>query len=148
TLKKDNHYLQVRLEGDAKNRYAVGSRVTLRANGEQFMQELEPTRGFQSSVDYVLTFGVGPCLTIDTLTVEWPDGRESTLHRVPTNGRITVRQAEATAGAGIRRPGQNRGFPASSAKSLFNDVTDLTGISWAHRETQFVDFDREPLIPD
>jgi len=147
TLNKESHYVQVRLEGEGKNPYGVGSRVTLRAQGEQFMQELEPTRGFQSSVDYVLTFGVGPCLTIDTLTVEWPDGRESTLHKVPTNGRITVRQAEATAGAGIRRPGQNRAFSGSFAKSLFNDVTDLTGISWAHRENQFVDFDRERLMP-
>ena len=42
TLDKDNHYLQVRLDGEGKNRFAVGARVTLYGGGEQFVQELEP----------------------------------------------------------------------------------------------------------
>ena len=146
TQKKDNHYLQVRLEGDAKNRYAIGSRVTLRANGEQFVQELEPSRGFQSSVDYTLTFGLGPCLTVDSLTVEWPDGRESVLRQVQTNTRVTIRHADASQGAGIRPPRQ---YPpsSSSASAMLTDVTDRVGLTWTHRENPFVDFDRERLMP-
>src|SRR6266550_4700192 len=60
-----NHYLQVSLVGDSTNRFAVGARVTVKSKTTQFMQEEEPTRGFQSSVDYVLTFGVGRVDTID-----------------------------------------------------------------------------------
>ena len=142
TLDKDNHYLQVRLDGEGKNRFAVGARVTLYGGSEQFVQELEATRGFQSSVDYVLTFGVGPCLTIDTLRVEWPDGRQTVLNAVPTNKRITVRQAEAATG------NRASGTSAVAARStLMEDVTDVSGISWAHRENQFADFDRERLMP-
>src|SRR5207245_6183243 len=59
-----NHYLQVRLEGAGGNRFAVGAKVTLRSGDHLFFQELEPTRGFESSVDYGLTFGVG---VLDTL---------------------------------------------------------------------------------
>src|SRR5256886_14141045 len=55
-----NHYLQVRLKGAGANRFAIGAKVTLWSGAQQFFQEEEPTRGFQSSVDYVLTFGVGP----------------------------------------------------------------------------------------
>src|SRR2546426_942918 len=54
-----NRYLQVRLEGEGGNRFAIGAKVTLWSGTDQFYQEQEPTRGFQSSVDYVLTFGVG-----------------------------------------------------------------------------------------
>jgi len=153
TLDKDNHYLQVRLDGEGNNRFAVGARVTLHGGGEQFVQELEPSRGFQSSVDYVLTFGVGPCLTIDTLRVEWPDGRETVLNGVATNKRITVRQAEATAGNQGQgsdpslRSGQAGNRALASRATLLEDVTDLTGISWSHHENQFVDFDRERLMP-
>jgi hypothetical protein len=149
-LDKDNHYLQVRLDGEGKNRYAVGARVTLYGGGQQFVQELEPSRGFQSSVDYVLTFGVGPCLTIDTLKVEWPDGRESTLNQVQTDKRITIHQAEARPGVGIRPPGQYPAASASSASSqspFLLDVTDQVGLGWTHRENQFADFDRERLMP-
>jgi hypothetical protein len=142
-LDKDNHYLQVRLDGEGKNRFAIGARVTLYGGTERFVQELEPTRGFQSSVDYVLTFGVGPCLTIDSLIVEWPDGRESVLKSVETNRRVVINQHDAVA---KREPGTgNRTL--GSRSELFEDVTDLTGISWAHKENQFSDFDRERLMP-
>ena len=150
TLDKDNHYLQVRLDGEGKNRYAVGARVTLYGGGQQFVQELEPSRGFQSSVDYVLTFGVGPCLTIDTLRVDWPDGRRSTLNQVQTDKHITIRQSEAKPGDGIRPPGQYPAVSAASASSQFPllaDVTDQVGIGWIHHENQFADFDRERLMP-
>jgi len=144
TLEKDNHYLQVKLDGEGKNPFAVGARVTLYGGTEQFVQELEPTRGFQSSVDYVLTFGVGPCLTIDSLKVEWPDGRESRLKGLETNKRVVIRQAEAA--AGNREPGTGNRTLASRS-TLLEEVTDLSGISWTHKENQFSDFDRERLMP-
>jgi len=150
TVDNENHYLQVQLDGEGQNRFAVGTRVTLYGGSEQFVQELEPVRGFQSSVDYVLTFGVGPCLTIDTLRVEWPDGRETVLNGVATNKRITVRQSEATKAKDIRPPGQYPAVSASSASSrspFLVDVTDQVGLGWIHRENQFSDFDREQLMP-
>ena len=147
SLEKDNHWLEVRLDGEGKNRFALGARVTLHAGDQQFVQELAPTRGFQSSVDYVLNFGVGPTPTIDTLMVEWPDGRESTLKQVSTNQRITVHQKDAAPGVGIRPAGRYPAVSGSSASTVFKEVTDLTGISWVHHENQFVDFDRERLMP-
>ena len=144
TLRKDNHYLQVRLEGEGKNRFAIGARVTLRADGKQFVQELAPARGFQSSVDYTLSFGVGPCLTIDTLIVEWPDGRESTMRQVATNQRLTVRQANATGNG--ERGTDSRGLRAERP-TLLADVTAELGLTWTHRENAFADFDRERLMP-
>ena len=78
SLEPANHYLQVKLEGDGPNRYGVGSKVTLESGGQKLYQELEPTRGFQSSVDYILTFGLGKVDTVHSVTVEWPDGRVST----------------------------------------------------------------------
>src|SRR2546427_7529162 len=133
-----NHYLQVRLEGAGANRFAVGAKVTLRSGDHLFFQELEPTRGFESSVDYVLTFGVGVLDTLESVTVEWPDRRVSTLHHVAANQRLTVQQAEGVAAPPVR---------ARAAAPLFADVTDRIGLPYGHRENDFVDFDRERLIP-
>jgi hypothetical protein len=133
-----NHYLQLKLEGEGPNRFAVGAKVTLR-NGEQLrFLELEPTRGFQSSVDYVLTFGVGPIDTIEALTVDWPDGRTSRLEHVATNQRITVRQQDARVVPTVR---------PSARPPVFTDVTARVALPFVHRENDFVDFDRERLIP-
>src|SRR6266403_1572495 len=90
-----NRFLQVNLVGDSTNRFAVGARVTLRDGKREFVQELEPTRGFQSSVDYTLTFGVGRIDTVESVTVDWPDGRTSGRSHVGTNQRITIRESDS-----------------------------------------------------
>src|SRR3989441_12636040 len=92
-----NRYLQVQLDGSGANRFGVGAKVTLWSGGREQYQEEEPTRGFQSSVDYVLTFGVGARDTLDSVKVEWPgrDGRGSLLTKGATNQRVAVRESEA-----------------------------------------------------
>jgi len=131
-----NRYLQVKLDGVGSNPFAVGAKVTVDG---RFFQELQPTRGFQSSVDYILTFGLGAVDTVASVTVEWPDGRVSALTRVATNQRLTLRQASA-----------KRASPTPHAPRptpLFRDVTDRVALDFVHHENAFVDFDRERLIP-
>src|SRR2546425_6412305 len=104
------------------------------------MQELEPTRGFQSSVDYTLTFGVGRIDTLESLSVDWPDGRTSVMSHVATNQRLTIREQDTQLRPTVRpsdRP----------TRTLFRDVTSQVGLDFVHHENDFVDFDREPLIP-
>jgi hypothetical protein len=135
-----NRYLQVRLDGLAPNRFAIGAKVTLWSGTAQFFQELEPTRGFQSSVDYVLTFGIGQRDTLDSVKVEWPgkQGHVSLLTRVAANQRLTVHEAEArTAPRVAARP----------VPPLLTDVTDAIALPYVHRENVFVDFDLQPLLP-
>jgi len=138
SLLKDNHYLQVSLVGEGPNRYGVGSKVTLRSGAQTLYQELEPTRGFQSSVDYVLTFGLGKVDTIGSVTVEWPDGRVSTLSTVGANRRIVVKQSES------RKPATH---PSTPRRQIVSDISDRTKFPFVHRENDYVDFDREPLMP-
>ncbi|MFN2565645.1 MAG: VCBS repeat-containing protein [Gemmatimonadaceae bacterium] len=154
-----NRYLQVTLEGQGANRFGVGAKVTIYAGGrgagggDLYMQELQPTRGFQSSVDYVLTFGIGQYESADSVRVEWPDGRASTLKNVVANQRITVRQADAVRGPAfaVRETPSGRPSPRTTAHglrtALFADVTDETALPFTHRENDFVDFDRERLMP-
>ena len=142
-----NRYLQVRLDGSGANRFGIGAKVTLWSGGREFYQEEEPTRGFQSSVDYVLTFGVGQRDTLDSVKVEWPgrEGQVSLLTKVATNHRLTIRQADSrTDGrAGVGRPTVR----PSDRPTVLTEVTDQTALPYVHRENEFVDFEREPLIP-
>ncbi|MDQ3607239.1 MAG: VCBS repeat-containing protein, partial [Gemmatimonadota bacterium] len=133
-----NRYLQLQLEGEGHNRFGIGAKVTLRSGDRVFYQELMPSRGFQSSVDYVLTFGIGDLDLIESVTVEWPDGRGSVLERVAANQRLTIAQTGTT-----ETPRQEPDHPAP----LFTDVTDRVALGFVHRENVFVDFDRERFIP-
>ena len=135
----ENRFLQVRLTGTGENPSAIGARVTVRAGGTEFQQELQPTRGFQSSVDYTLTFGVGKVDTVESVIVDWPDNKSTIVSPVATNQRITIPEAntQRTRGAAPRR----------DLAVMLQDVTKDVALDFVHRENEFVDFDREPLMP-
>jgi enediyne biosynthesis protein E4 len=107
------------------------------------MQEQAPARGFQSSVDYVLTFGLGARDTVDALEVAWPDGRTARLAHVAANRRLVVRQADAPPG----RPSPALPAAPPRAPGALLAAADSTALDFAHRENDFIDFDRERLIP-
>ena len=138
SLLKGNHYLQVKLDGEGHNRFGIGSKVTLQNGEETLYQELSPTRGFQSSVDYILTFGLGKADSVQSVTVGWPDGRVTSVKGVAANQRITIKQSEST------KPGL---APPQPVKQLVTDVTQRTNFPFVHHENDYVDFDRERLMP-
>lgn len=140
TLQPANHFVQVRLVGTGMNRFGIGARVTVWIGSAQHMQELSPTRGFQSSVDYALVFGIGASSLADSVTVNWPDGKRSLQTQVKADSRLVIRQSDAMPPA-----------PATPVRSipqtLLADVTASGAIGFVHRENEYVDFDRERLIP-
>ncbi len=154
TVHPENHFLQLHLEGEGANRFGVGARVTLHVGGavdpahaEVLMQEAFPTRGFESSVDQTLTFGLGPRARVDSVVVEWPDGRRWSRPNVAANQRLTVRQADARA-TGPLRPAFHTLYPARTpSTTLLAAVGDSTTLDFVHRENSTVDFDRQPLAP-
>ena len=131
--------LVVTLVGEGANTGGVGARVTVRADstGEQ-ASEAFPTRGYLSSVDPRLVFGLGGAASAARVQVTWPDGRVQTLTDVAA-GPLTLRQADA--GPPSEAPAPPRPAP------LFADVTAGSGLDWRHTENVFVDFNRERLMP-
>ncbi|MEP7344457.1 MAG: CRTAC1 family protein, partial [Gemmatimonadaceae bacterium] len=140
-----NSYLTVVLQGDSLNTAGIGARVSVRHGGVTQMLEQMPTRGFQSSVDARLHFGLGRSASVDSLTVIWPDRRFQVMTNVPVNRTMTLLQKDAA--------GQWR-YPSAAAKALggggvlaFVDETATAGITYRHEENSFNDIDREPLMP-
>ena len=130
---KANHFVKVKLKGDVKNKFAVGSVVELYSGKEVIRQELIPSRGFQSSVDYVMTFGVGT-KKIDSLKVIWTNGKTQTIKKVALNTTISLSIANATS---------DYVFKTTVTKTLLKEVKS----NWvAHKENDFIDFDYEGLI--
>lgn len=90
-----NNYLKIKLDGQGKNKFAVGSKITVYAENNTFYQELIPSRGFQSSVDYNLLFGLGELQKADSVRVIWPDKTTSAFFDVAANQSLIVNQSEA-----------------------------------------------------
>jgi enediyne biosynthesis protein E4 len=131
----DNNYLQFEMKGEGKNPFAVGTVVKLFSGDQIFVQELMPSRGFQSSMDYVLTFGLGKIKEIDSLSVVWPNNRVTILKNIKTNQKLKLSQAD----------GQNLKIPRpSKPRTLLTEVGEAA--LEAHTEDMFDDFDQERLV--
>ncbi len=138
-LLPQNKYLKVALQGEGKNRFGLGTQVTVYYNHTLSYQEQMPSRGFESSVDPRLNFGLGKTKIIDSVVVNWPDGKQKILKGVLPNQMITVRQNESMLPKKVNiRP--------TPAKNLFAQSVDNYGIDFVHKEDDFSDFDRERLI--
>ncbi|MBS1507109.1 MAG: CRTAC1 family protein [Bacteroidetes bacterium] len=85
-----NHYLKFELHGAGSNTAAFGTKVTLYSGDKTFYLEKIPTRGFQSSVDPRLNFGVGELSEIDKARIEWPSGKVTELNNLKVNQTISV----------------------------------------------------------
>lgn len=138
SLRKENSYLQVKLEGEGPNRFGIGAKVAIDRGRDTLYQELSPMRGFESSVDYVLTFGLGKIDTVRSVAVTWPDGRIGAVKNVAANQRITIRQTESA-----KAPYN----PPALPRQLVEDITQRTTFPFVHHENDYVDFDRERLMP-
>lgn len=130
---KENHFVKVKLRGEKQNKFAIGSVVELFSGKEILRQELMPSRGFQSSVDYVLTFGIGN-KKIDSLQVIWPNDKFQTIKKVISNSTLTLNIADA----------KSTYIPISKkVKPFFSEQPNAL---IAYKENDYIDFDYEGLI--
>src|SRR3989441_5351857 len=134
-----NAYLTVALRGSRANTAGIGTKVIIKQAGTTQLLEQFPTRGFQSSVDPRLHFGLGRANHLDSLTVIWPDRRYQVLTNVAVNRTLTLSQEDAA--------GRYAYPPGDPVQPLFADVTDRVAIDFRHRENTFFDYNLEPLMP-
>ncbi len=137
---QDAHYLRIKVRGDTANLFGLGTRVRVYDGSRQQYAELTPYRGYISSVEPVLHFGMGAAKTVDSIAVYWPDGKTETLKNVRTNQELLISQASDA------RPWIPRSALPENG-SLLQDITYRSGIYFVHRQEDVVDFDRQRGLP-
>lgn len=133
-----NKTLVVSLKGEGTNNFALGSKVSVYLAGQQLYQELAPMRGFMSSVDYRLHFGLGAFSKADSVVVKWPDDRLTVLRNVEPGKPLVIDQREAI----LTKPASKKIIPPS----IFSVLDAPKGLDFQHKESEFVDFDRDRLL--
>lgn len=138
-----NNYLKIALKGENFNSFGIGAKVFIKnkSSGMQ-LQQMMPTRGFMSSVEPKLLFGLGNKLEIDSLFVIWPDGKAEIKVNTKANTTLTLKQSDANLSS---EAVLQKIFPASAP--LFVDISATAGIDYKHEENNYLDFYRESLIP-
>jgi hypothetical protein len=137
---KTNNWLQLIPEQAGSNSFAVGTKATVFAGGQQQYLEHMPMRGFQSSMDYRMNFGLGKSEKADSILIEWPNGDQEMLRNVAANQAYPVRKGKGEAATGVAVGSDGRDKP------VFYQSSDGFNQNNTHRENRYSDFDRDPLL--
>ncbi len=137
---ENSGYLKVKFKGDAGNINGLGAVATIYYdNGKKQVWENEPCRGYLSSVENTVQFGLGNTKIIDSLIVEWKNNRSQKLTNIKPGQVIEVLEKNAIEG--------RTSPPLLNTTSLFTEVTPNLGITYSHIENDFIDFNIQRLIP-
>jgi hypothetical protein len=128
------------LKGKAPNTSGIGAKVYVYTRGQMQYQQLMPTRGFQSSVEHRLHFGLDSAATADSVLVVWPSQRCQLLGPLAAGKTHVLDEANAKDSF---LAVQHFVMPIPA---MYN-VTAATGLQWSHRENDFNDFNRQYLLP-
>ncbi|WP_203226897.1 VCBS repeat-containing protein [Confluentibacter flavum] len=134
----NNNFLRIKLMGEGMNTFGIGAKVMLEVEGRVLTQEVMPTRGFQSSVDYTLVFGLGKSNNISQVKVMWPDGRVQIIEDLKANQTLVLKQNESY----TQQPRK-----IEKLEPYFVNVPTETILDFVHYENSYNDFIRERLLP-
>ena len=113
---------------------AFGAKVKLYTGGETQIQEFQPVKGYMSSVDPRLNFGVGKYRQIDSVHIDWPTGKRTVLTKIAANQVLFPKESDAKA----------RQIELKTPAPYFTPAVAFT-FPYLHQESEFVDFDRDRL---
>jgi hypothetical protein len=139
TEKSKKSFLSFRLQGEGLNPFGIGASITLYTNGVAQTAQNFSTRGFQSSIEPVLFFGLDSARQVDSLVVVWPSFKKQVLKNVAINKELVINENEAT---------EKFEEQKKEATPFYEEVTaaSFTG-NLMHRENDYVDFNTERLMP-
>ena len=130
--------MTIELIDKSGKKYPIGAKVEISYGNEEVqIQELQSTRGFLSSSEPIIHFGLGNINRIDKLTVDWLDGTISVLENPKLNQRLTIKQKKTQA---LVKP--------EKSKPYFSELSSSqTGLQFKHKENDYDDFEKELLLP-
>jgi hypothetical protein len=133
-------YLRLKFMGRQDNAFGIGTKAYVFCGGQMQYEQLMLTRGFQSSVEPKLHFGLGKKQSADSVLIVWPNQTYQVLKNVKANQQLVIDQRDARG-----KFNYTQFFPPK--KPIFKEITSSIHTNRKHQENDFVDFNHQPLIP-
>ena len=137
--KTTGNFLKIKLNGSEKNKFGVGTKVKIYYEDKIQYAEQNITRGFLSSVEPGLFFGLGKYKKVDKVEVTWYDGKVSEFNNVKANKTITAKYVSANKA--------NLKLNDNKPKLLEVVNNENLGLNFKHIENEFNEYQEEILLP-
>jgi len=133
-----NNYIKIKLKGPSQNIFGYGTSVTVFSNGLTQRKHLQPQRGFQSSNDLHLNFGLEKRKEIDSIHIYWNQNKTQTIYNTKPNQTIEISY------------NMNK-YDSKTSESKLNNSSDLKtnklGINHILKTNNYDDFKHQLLLP-
>ncbi|WP_332243926.1 VCBS repeat-containing protein [Flavivirga spongiicola] len=136
--KATGNYLKFKFEGPKKNKFGYGTKVVLKQDDITQTNENIVTKGYLSSVESGVFFGLGKDTDVKEIEIIWPDGKTQLLENVPANQTITLKYNDPEVELALN----------TDVKPIFKSIAaSYIGINFIHKEAIYNDFEKQTLLP-
>lgn len=141
TKPKETHFLRLKIEGSRENPGGLGAKIKIHY-GKNLVQYHDHSvyRGYLSSVENIVHFGLGSYTEIDSVTIGWPDGKSGIVKNCKADQTLTVRYDEAKENV-IRKTNTTPSLP------LFSRANKKVSVQYIHTEEDKIDFNVQRTLP-
>lgn len=87
------NWVELKLIGTRSNRDAIGARVTIHADGNSYIREVDGGNGYAGQSSTRVHFGIGKAVSVDSAQIHWPSGWIEKI-TVPVNRLIYVTEGK------------------------------------------------------
>lgn len=114
----------------------VNTKVSIYAANKMQVKQYHPVRGFQSSQDYRLNFGLGKANLVDSIVIKWSNASYTKLTNTKANQFLKIDKENTY------------NYTNKPSKPMFTSINlQKAGISFKHKENKYTDFKKEVLLP-
>ena len=136
------HRVTIALRGVASNRLGVGATVRIESVSGKQVRQLVLARGYLSSSEPMIHFGLGTDTVIKNLTVEWPSGLLQTFSDLKVDEHFVISEPSGPVSAWPKITPVPR-----VPDGQFTEVSESSGLSLASREIMVDETAQQPLLP-
>lgn len=142
-LRNDNdtgHRVMIDLRGSVSNRFGIGATVKIESALGTQAQQLWLARGYLSSSEPAIHFGLGQDVLIERMTVTWPSGHVQTFEHLPVDQRFTITEPSGPAPAFSPEA-------AAAPPGQFVENGQNLGLALRSREEVVDELEQQRLLP-
>lgn len=147
--KEAARFLKIKLKGSKDNLMGIGATVQVFDGTRKQVAEVNPYRGYLSSVESGLHFGMGATEIVDSILVVWPNQKSQVIKNVATNQQLILDYANAKQIETNEDLLQNQ-LPIDNQDSalpmLMTDITQAANLNFGFSEVDFIDFDIQRML--
>ncbi len=136
--KGEGYFIQFKLKDGKSSNTVLHSKLNIYYGDKMQSADYAFTRGFQSSVEPIIHFGLGNQDKIEKLEVIWPDGKKSVIPNPEVNKLHTIDKQKTTSAPIVKE----------KVIPLFANLSNsYLHPQFKHTENPFNDFKKEILLP-